>query len=97
MPRFIPVEMLEDVFKSDTNNPCVKNLHKDMDKVGLCEFVKEFPSLHFSFQDSSAYVLSFKCLPCLLEPKFSEEGSNSRSFESSVYSAFMKYAREVVL
>ena len=95
MPRFIPVELLEDVFNSDTNNPCVKSLQKGMDKVGLCQFVKEFPSLHFLFQDSSAYVLSFKRLACLLEPTFSEEGSNSRSFESSVYSTFIKYAREV--
>lgn len=77
MPRFFSEEMLQDIFKSDTNNPCIINVRKGMEKVGLFQFVKEFPSMHFLFQDSSAYVLSFKRLTCLLEPAFSEEGSTA--------------------
>jgi len=30
----------------------------------------------------------------LLKPEFSEEGSNSRTFENAVYAKFMKYPRE---
>ncbi len=95
MPRFFSEETRDNIFKSDTNNPCVKNLRKGMDKVGLCQYIKEFPSLHFLFQDSSAYVLSFKRHASLLKPIFSGEGSNSRLFENNIYSAFIKYAREV--
>ncbi|KAH3805220.1 hypothetical protein DPMN_133517 [Dreissena polymorpha] len=31
----------------------------------------------------------------LLQPQFSEEGSNKRSFENKVYGAFTRYLREV--
>ena len=38
--------------------------------------------------------LTVKNVTNLLKPEFSEEGSNSRTFENVVYAKFMKYLRE---
>ena len=38
--------------------------------------------------------LTVKNVTNLLKPEFSEEGSNSRTFENAVYTKFMKYLRE---
>ena len=40
------------------------------------------------------HPLTVKNVTNLLKPEFSEEGSNSRTFENAVYAKFMKYLRE---
>ena len=39
-------------------------------------------------------ALTFKNLSQLLKPDFSEEGSNNRMFEETVYKNFLTYLRE---
>lgn len=47
------------------------------------------------FRKIEKAILTLKQLTSLLEPDFSEEGTNSRKFEGEVYSIFIKYLREV--
>lgn len=41
----------------------------------------------------STTCLTLKAVTQLLKPHFSEEGSNDRKYENSVYSAFLRYMR----
>lgn len=43
----------------------------------------------------SSCTLTIKAVIQLLQPKFSEEGSNSKRYESAVYTLFLKYLRAV--
>ena len=52
------------------------------------------PSLVHLFRPTQT-TLTLKALIQILKPKFSEEGSNSRRLENSVYSAYLKYLRAV--
>lgn len=47
------------------------------------------------FRKVEKATLTLKQLTSLLEPDFSEEGTNSRKFEGEAYSIFIKYLREV--
>ena len=96
LPRFFSEEMLGDVFNNnETSNPCIANLRKGLDKIGLFRFVTTLPALKFLFHDSETYAITIRRLLFLLEPVFSELGSNSRMFEEKTYGLFIKYARDV--
>eukprot|EP00794_Sanderia_malayensis_P012620 gene12620-13909_t len=74
-----------------------EHLTEDYEMVGLILAMSMLQSgiLQSSSQPSSSSTLTLKRLLLLLKPTFSEEGNNKRMFENSVYSCFVKYARNV--
>ena len=58
--------------------------------------VRHLPILKNIFhQTSDASVLTVKKIVHFYRPQFSEEGSNNLIMEKEIYSAFLKYIREV--
>eukprot|EP00794_Sanderia_malayensis_P001678 gene1678-1871_t len=76
-------------------NECITNFRKGLQRLGIISILKAFPAFKFLMQPSSSSTLTLKRLLLLLKPTFSEEGNNKRMFENSVYSCFVKYARNV--
>lgn len=54
----------------------------------------KLPLFLYLFRPSSS-KLNVRNLVHLLEPKFAEEGSNTKRYEKEVYAAFYKYVKEV--
>ncbi|KAK3101168.1 hypothetical protein FSP39_001460 [Pinctada imbricata] len=100
IPAFLQAEVIQEMFYSDqSQSSCISNIQIGMDALGLytvCTYMicKSLPSLVFIFQ-SKLPALTMKRLTHLLQPKFSEEGSNANSFEKTVYAAFLRYLRNV--
>ena len=69
LPRFFPEEMLEDIFKSDTKNPCIKNLRRGMDKVGPLSIFQGVPKF-------ALLIPRFKCLHAVIQAPYLSSGAN---------------------
>lgn len=96
LPKFFSGAFLTTAFTDNPpENECVANFQKGLQKLGIISILKAFPAFKFLMQPSSSSTLTLKRLLLLLKPTFSEEGSNKRMFENSVYSCFVKYARNV--
>lgn len=96
LPKFFSGAFLATSFADNPpENECVANFRKGLQKLGIISILKAFPALKFLLQPSSSSTLTLKKLLLLLKPNFTEEGSNKRLFENSVYSCFVKYARNV--
>ena len=54
-----------------------------------------FPQMLHFFTDDAQNFLTLKKLTSLLKADFSADGSNQRQTEGKIYSAFVKYLREV--
>ena len=63
----------------------------------LCflQIAHEIPLLVHLFRKNEATTLAIRRIQEILKPDFSEQGSNTRVFEGQVYTAFVKYLREV--
>lgn len=55
----------------------------------------QLPTFKYLFIPSQSESLSIRKVINLLKPNFSEEGSNSLTFEKEMYALFIKYLREV--
>ena len=94
IPRFIPEEILQEIFSDDISRPCIAELRKGFMKLGLYEIAKSLPLFIHLMRPNEASRLSRRQLILLLEPSFSEDGTNARKYENDVYAAFSKYVRE---
>uniref|UniRef100_A0A8W8J7A0 HECT domain-containing protein n=1 Tax=Magallana gigas TaxID=29159 RepID=A0A8W8J7A0_MAGGI len=95
LPKFMDPAILEDVFRDeDGSSDCIKNLRKGLNCLGLVKIGSVFPIFVHLFRPSQT-TLTLKAVIQILKPVFSEEGSNSRQLENSVYSAYLKYLRAV--
>ena len=97
LPHFMPEEVLQGVFgdEDQPSSPCVMELKRGMDTLGVPLFGKKFPIFVHLLKPNPSTRLSVPKLLYLLKPEFSEEGSNRRKFEKAVYSKFIKYVKDV--
>ncbi|XP_078333982.1 uncharacterized protein LOC111123838 isoform X2 [Crassostrea virginica] len=95
MPRVLRPELIQEIFQKEECRPCMKDLRKGLDALGVYSLALKLPGLINVFTPGSSTPLTVKKLSHLLHPNFSEEGSNRRKIESVVYSNFVKYMREV--
>eukprot|EP00794_Sanderia_malayensis_P013331 gene13331-14707_t len=96
LPKFLSGAFLATAFTDNPpENECITNFPKGFQRLGIISILKAFPAFKFLMQPSSSSTLTLKRLLWLLKPTFSEEGNNKRMFENSVYSCFVKYARNV--
>ena len=93
-PRFIPEEILQEIFSKDPARPCIAELRKGFMKLGLYEVATSLPIFLYLLRANESNQLSRRQLIPLLRPSFSEEGTNVRKYENDAYAAFSKYVRE---
>ena len=93
-PRFIPEEILQEIFSEDPARPCISELRKGFMKLGLYEIATRLPVFLYLLRANESNQLSRRQLILLLRPSFSEEGTNVRKYENDTYAAFSKYIRE---
>lgn len=96
LPTYIPKEILEDLRDEDatSKSPCLSNLSKGLEKLGIVTFLKEFPQLLHLLRPSNQQMTA-KMLLQLLTPVFSIEGTKNHAREKEIYTLFVKYTREV--
>ena len=95
IPTFLSEEQLQEVIDdSSGHSPCMVNLRNGLRKVGIQQLMAKLPLFLYLFRPSSA-KFSVRNLVHLLEPKFAEEGSNTKKYEKEAYAAFYKYVKEV--
>ncbi|XP_061167403.1 uncharacterized protein LOC133176276 [Saccostrea echinata] len=98
VPKFLDENILNRLFlnsnSEDFESACVHNLKKGLDCLGLIKVGSVLPMFRHLFRPSCC-TLTIKALIQLLRPKFSEEGSNNKRYESAVYTVFLKYLRAV--
>lgn len=95
IPQFFSEEMLKELANGYSQSPCMRNLQKGLRKVGVLQIMMKLPPFLYLFVPSDASALSVKKLVHLLNPKLSEQGSNSRKYQKEVYGAFIRYVKEV--
>ena len=95
-PRFIPEEILQEIFSKDPARPCIAELRKGFMKLGLYEVATSLPVFLYLLRANESNQPSRRQLILLLRPSFSEEGTNVRKYENDAYAAFSKYVREAV-
>ena len=95
IPQFFSEHLLKELASGHSSSPCVRNLQRGFRKVGVLQLMIKLPTFMYLFIPSTAIALIVKKIIHLLTPKFSEEGSNSRKFQKEVYSAFVRYLKEV--
>lgn len=96
IPRFLDENHLQEIFVNcNSNSKCLLNLSKGLNKLGLCSIAKNLPTFLYLLRPSAGpSSMTRRKLIHLLEPVFSEDGSNQRQNENLVYAAFTKYSRE---
>lgn len=94
VPWFIPEEILQKIFLGDPQNPCIAELCKGFMKLGLYDIVRALTLFLHLLRPSEANQFSRRQLMLLLQPSFSEEGSNTRKYENEVFALFSKYVSE---
>ena len=97
LPVYIPEEILQAICldKCEQLSPCVMELKRGMDTLGVPRFGTKFPLLIHLLRPSAIAKLSVRKLLFLLKAEFSEEGSNRLVYEKAVYTKFVKYVRDV--
>ena len=97
LPVYMPEDILQAIFveKCEQLSPCIRELKRGMDTLGVPVFGRSFPQLLYLLRPSAIGTLSVRRLLFLLKPEFSEEGSNALSREKAVYAKFVKYVRLV--
>ena len=81
LPVYIPEDILQAIFvgKCEQLSPCIKELKRGMDTLGVPVFGRSFPQLLYLLRPSAISTLSVRRLLFLLKPEFSDEGSNALS------------------
>ncbi|KAL9960243.1 hypothetical protein ACROYT_G033677 [Oculina patagonica] len=97
LPVYIPEEILQAIFidKDQELSPCVEELKRGMDTLGIPMFGRVYPMLLYLLRPCSIVSLTVRKLLFLLEADFSEEGCNLRVYEKAIYAKFVKYLRDV--
>ena len=96
LPTYIPEKILHAIFVDEGQHvsPCVLELRRGMDTLGIHMFGRKFPMFLYLLRPPTSTKLSVRKLLFLLKADFSEEGSNDVSHEKAVYNQFVKYVRE---
>ena len=94
IPRFVPEDILQEVFSETPPGPCTAALRRGFKKLGLYQIALNLPMFLHLMRPNEANQLSRRKLVLLLNPSFSEEGSNAHKYEHAVYALFLKYVRE---
>ncbi|KAL3841723.1 hypothetical protein ACJMK2_019829 [Sinanodonta woodiana] len=94
IPTFMSPNILEDLFNSTETSPCIVKLRHGLESLGLYQVGRQLPTFQYLFR-STLIPLTYKKLTSLVQPQFSEEGTNNNQFEKTVYAAFLRYLREV--
>ena len=95
IPTFLSEEQLQELLDdSAEHSPCIVNLRNGLRKVGIQQLMAKLPLFLYLFRPSST-KLNVRNLVHLLEPKFAEEGSNTKRYEKEACAAFYKYVKEV--
>ena len=63
-------------------------------KLGQCGIATSLPVFSYLLCANESNQLSRRQLILLLQPSFSEDGTNVRKYENDTYTAFSKYVRE---
>ena len=97
LPVYIPEEILQAIFidKDQELSPCVRELKRGMDTLGIPMFGRVYPMLLYLLRPCSIVSLTVRKLLFLLEADFSEEGCNLLVYEKAIYAKFVKYVRDV--
>lgn len=96
IPTFLSEEQLQELIDdSSEHSPCILNLRNGLRKVGVLQLMAKMPLFLYLFRPSDSNTLNVRNLVRLLEPKFAEEGSNTKKYQKEVYAAFYRYMREV--
>jgi len=94
----LPSEVCDSLARAESpsDNVCIKQLRKGLEKVGMASILREYPSLLLVLKPNSSKKLKVAGdILQILKPEFSEPGSNALRFEKDYYSGFVKYVREV--
>ena len=95
IPTFLSEEQLQELIDDTSDHsPCIVNLRNGLRKVGVLQLMAKLPLFLYLFRPSSSKP-NVRNLVHLLEPKFAEEGSNTKRYEKEAYAAFYKYVKEV--
>ena len=95
IPRFLNEEDLQALFSPKTpTNLCIAKLQNGFDMLGLCQIGHCLPTFQNLFRAAPAASLTRRKLISLLQPKFSEVGSNAYRRENEIYALFAKYTRK---
>ena len=98
MPAFLGECILEEVIsttKSPTCNPCITELCRGLQVLGILSVLQQLPMLVHLLRPSAQQKVNVQKLLQILKPKFSEEGSNAQKQEKETYHKFVTYVREV--
>ncbi|XP_015757106.1 PREDICTED: uncharacterized protein LOC107336547 [Acropora digitifera] len=97
LPCFMQEEQMQKLVGETTMDlsDAEKQFQLGLAKVGLLELIKCKPCLVFLLRKTAVVPLTKAKLIKLLRPRFSEEGSNQRQQENSVYRTFLEYLKEV--
>lgn len=96
IPRYFSEELINQIFVSDEpcTSLCILEFRRGLDRLGIHAFtqhVHQFVSIFRPVHNK----ITVRNFIQLLQPQFSEEGSNKFLFEKIVYNKFIKYVREV--
>lgn len=95
IPTILSEKQVQDlVDDSLEHSPCIVNLQNGLRKVGVLQLMTKLPMFLYLFRPSDTR-LNVKNLVHLLEPKFAEEGSNTKRHQKEAYAAFNRYVKEV--
>ena len=72
---------------------CVLEFRRGLDRLGVYKFAQHFNQFINIFRHHQER-LTVRGLIQLLQPQFSEEGTNKLQYEKMVYNKFIKYVRE---
>lgn len=98
MPAFLGEDILEEVIsitKSPTRNPCITELCRGLQVLGILSALQQLPMLVHVLRPNAQKKVNVQNLLQILKPKFSEEGSNAQKQEKETYHKFVTYVREV--
>lgn len=95
LPNYLSKKQLHEIFFQDGScvSKSVLEFRCGLDQLGINTFSQHFTQFIDIFHHQHK-KLTVKSLIHLLQPQFSEEGSNKLRYEKIVYNKFVKYVRE---
>ena len=98
IPRYLSEAVLQEVFMktpTEQTSPCIVQLQKGFEKLGLVTIASSLPTFLYLLRESPTSLLTCKKLLSILEPEFSDDGSNAKLFQVKTYDIFIAYTRQV--
>ena len=78
IPQFLPEETLNELVYVQSPSPCILNLRRGLQKVGVYEVMANLPLFLHLFRPSPSSSMTVKNVVHLLVPRFGEQGTNAR-------------------